>query len=214
MSTTAQLVGRVRYKSGQESVQAAVDEDILAHLNRGQEFLMWALHVSAMPEHTETATGNLTNSRVALPSDFAFEQLVEVGANLVTCRPWPVSGLDALDNIPQFTPSATQPFYYIWHNATDDAKRLHILLGDDSSTAAYSLRYVQKPPDLDLSGSDPLWNERCNDLLVDFAVMRMHESRGRRSQAQRIWGQIIDRVTRINGRHMPGPRHETRPTYG
>lgn len=214
MSTTAQLVGRVRYKAGQWSVQAVADADIVAHLNRGQEFLMWGLHVSAMPEHTETATGSLTNSRVGVPSDFAFEQLVEVGATLVTCRPWPVSALDALGNIPQFAPSTSQPYYYIWYNATDEAERLQIELGNASSTAAYSLRYVQLPADLAMTDSDPIWDERSNDLLVDFAVSRLTDSQGRRGDAQRMMHRIIQRIIRINGRFMAGTRHERTPSFG
>lgn len=214
MSTTAQLVGRVRYKAGQESVQGVVNADILAHLNRGQEFLLWAVHVSAMPELTEVATGTLTNSRVGLPADFAFEQLVEVGSSLVTCEPYPVSQLDALDNIPQFTPSTTQPYYYIWHNATDNARRLHIVQGAPTSTAAYSLRYIKQPADLDLTSSDPIWAERLNDLLVDFAVLRLHEGRQRRADSLKMWGRIVERVYRINGRHMPGKLYELGPSYG
>jgi hypothetical protein len=216
MSTTAELMGRVRFSTGQHSEQSQQDEEVLAHLNRGQEFLIWALAVSAMPEMTETATGSLTNSRVALPNDFAFEQLVEVGSTLVTCRPYPVSKLDALEGgITQFTPSTSQPYYYIWYNRTDGADRLHILLGNDSSTAAYSLRYVKKPTDLDLTANDPVWNERANDVLVDFAAMRVMENMGNIAEAQRRWRELIlPRIARINGRHRAdGKRHETRPSF-
>lgn len=216
MSTTAQLIGRVRFITGQASEQGVTDSDIVAHLNRGQEFLVWSLMASAMPEMCETATGSLNASRVALPSDFCFEQAVEVGTSLITARPYPVTQLDALEDghIPQFAPSAEQPYYYIWHNATDGAKRLHILLGAPTSTAAYSLRYVRKPTDLDTTSEDPAWNERLCDVLVDWGAMRVHEHLKNFEEMDYRWTLIVDRLRTINSRFQVGQRHETRPSFG
>lgn len=215
MSTTAQLVGRVRYKAGLQSIQAVANEDIVAHLNRGQEFLMWGLHVSAMPEMSELASGTLTNSRVGLPADFGFEQLVEVGSTLKTARPVAPSQLDQLSNIPQHAPSATQPWYYIWHNATDNARRLHIEIGAPASTAAYELRYIQSPTDIDLVSSNPEWRERYNDLLVDFAVSRLLDGEGNRAAGRRIFFSVVARMTEINQRWIESQRkYELTPSFG
>jgi len=217
MATTATLIGRVRYATGQASTQAFTDNAIVAHLNRAQEFLLWTLMVGAMPEMTETATGTLTNSRVALPADFAYEQAVEVGATLVTARPIAITELDAVDNsrIPQWAASAEQPWYYIWKNATDSAVRLHILVGAPSSAAAYSLRYVKKPAELAATGSNPVWNERACDLLVDFAAMRVNENLGNHAEKRRRMQNITNRIALINSRFVrAGTRHETRPAWG
>jgi|GEM_PF-5036250 len=217
MATTATLIGRVRYATGQASQQAFTDDAIVGHLNRAQEFLLWTLMVGAMPEMTETVTGSLSSSRVALPADFAYEQAVEVGSTLVTARPIAITELDAVDNsrIPQWAASLEQPWYYIWKNATDGAVRLHILVGDDDADDAYALRYVKKPAELAATGSDPVWNERACDLLVEFAAMRVNENIGNHAEKRRRMQNITNRIALINSRFVrEGTRHEVRPAWG
>lgn len=213
MSTTAQLVGRVRIKAGQSSVQGVTQEVIVAHLNRAQEFLIWNLPVGAMPEVCETATGSLVASRATLPSDLVFERSVRVGNPLVKCLPQPVSMLDELVHNPWKAPSATQPYYFIWMNADDDSVKVHIELGAPTSTAAYEIRYVKMPADLAMSASDPVWSERFCDLLVLFATMRLREAERNFPERNRLWGQLEERVAVLRSRYQPKQRSEGTPSY-
>jgi len=206
------LRDRVRQRVGQSSQSGLLDEDIFAFLNRAQYDLGWRLHDAAMPELTEVASGSLTASRVALPTDFWREVTVDIGtgSSRQTCVRWPVTQLDALDNNTLLTPSTSSPYYFIWYQATDGALRLIIDLGNAASTSAYQLRYVKLPTTM-TTDVDPLYKSDKYGMIVDFACMMYHQMKGNDAQRARLWQQYIAQIITVNTRYMPGTLHEGKP---
>ncbi len=203
------LKSRVRAILGQPSKQGVEDAWIYLHLNRAQYDLGWRLCDAAMPELTAVATGNMTASAIALPSDFWRERELYVGAEGVRARRWPVSQLDALATNVHITPSADMPFYYIWDTGAGTVKLL-VDIGSPTSTAAYELFYVKCPTAMS-DTSDPVWSEECCDLLVMFAVARFRESAREYQEAERVWRAYRDAIAVVNSRHEDGTLYEGTP---
>lgn len=205
------LRDRVRAYLGQVSQEGILSVDIYKFLNRAQHNLVRRLNDNAMPEMLEVASGNLTASRAALPSDFVRERFVEFGASDIRAERWNISELDALDNNTFTVPSTTNPYYYIWYDASDAALRLQMDVGA-SSTGAYKLHYVKQPTDMS-DAADPILRSDKHHLLIYYALWlawhQLHEA----AQAEYMWGEYIKGVNRINGRHSrPNRRrNESKP---
>ena len=207
---TEALRDRVRSRLGQVSKQGLLAEHIYSHMNRGQSDMAWRLNDGAMLELTKQASGNLSSSRVSLPADFLRERIVMVGATDIVARRPNISELDALDDNTLFVPSATNPFYYIWHNETADEVMLLVDVSDAASTLAYKLNYVAKPTDVSES-VDPDFATNLHNLIVDFAVMRGRQMAKDYAEAKRVWNDYQDQIRIINSRFEPGRRHEGVP---
>lgn len=205
------LRDRVRAYLGQVSQEGILSVDIYKFLNRAQHNLVRRLNDNAMPEMLEVVSGNLTASRAALPSDFVRERFVEFGASDIRAERWNISELDALDNNTFTVPSTTNPYYYIWYDASDKALRLQMDVGA-SSTGAYKLHYVKQPTDMS-DAADPILRSDKHHLLIYYALWlawhQLHEA----AQAEYMWGEYIKGVNRINGRHSrPNRRrNESKP---
>jgi len=197
------LRDRVRQRVGQASQDGLLPEDIYAFLNRAQYDLGWRLHDAAMPEMTDIASGNLTASRVALPADFWRERTVDVGATNVVATRWNITELDALDDNTLLTPSAANPYYYIWEQAADGATRLLVDVSDAASTLAYRIRYLKNPTDMS-DTADPLYKSNKHSMLVEFAVMMYHQMKLNDGERGRSWQQYLAQIIAINTRYMPG----------
>jgi len=205
------LMSRVRSRVGQRTQQGILDVHLYLFLNRAQQDLMWRLHDAAMPEMTDIAAGTLTNSRVGLPADFMRERLCLVGSGTVQARRIGLTDLDSLTRDTLMAASADNPYYYIWENATDNAKRLHLEIGAPTSTAAYQLYYIKQPTDMD-DLTDPILGSDKYNLLVDFAVKRVREMQGEYEEAGGIWKQYVGGIGKINSRYMmQGARQEREP---
>lgn len=200
----------MRAHTGQVSESGLLEVDIFYFLNLAQSNLVRRLNDNAIPELCAIATGSLTAARVALPSDFMRERFVEFGASSIRARRWDISELDALDTNTLTTPSTTNPFYYIWYNATDGALRLHIDVGA-TSTAAYALHYVKQPADMTTS-VDPVIGKDKHGLLVEYALWLAWHQLGQPEEAERHWALYIEGINRINARHrFGGSRNEDKP---
>lgn len=206
---TDTLVDRVRSRTGQPSKQGILDDEILAYLNRGQMDLHLRLNDNAMPLLKAQATGNLTASRVALPTDFSRMVLVRIGADKIVARPWEVLELDTLEDNVYHLPSLSNPYYFLWYNATDEDIRLQVEVSAPASTAAYIVDYIKRPAEID-TDTDPVYSTHLHNLLVDFAVARCREQRKEYPEARRVTRLYYERIMAINTRHrtLPGPYEE------
>lgn len=201
----------VRAHLGQPSQEGILTSDVYAFLNRAQFQVVRRLNDNAMPELCEVATGTLTNSRAALPTDFVRERYLEIGSDNVRARRWDISQLDALDNNTLFEPSATKPYYYIWHNPTDGATRLHVEIGDPTSSEAYKLHYVKAPTAMDDS-TDPIIAADKHPLIVACALWMCWHYMRQPEEAEYQWGEFIRLVNAMNSRHSRGgTRNESTP---
>jgi len=205
------LVDRVRAHVGQPSQNGILTVDIFKFLNLAQSNLVRRLNDNAMPELCAIASGTLTASRVGLPSDFMRERFVEVGASNIRARQWDISELDALDNNTLTVPSTTNPYYFIWYNATDAALRLQVELNVPASTSAYKLHYVKQPADMTTS-VDPVLGVEKHGLLVEFALWLAWHQIGEAEEAERHWALYVEGINRVNARHrFGGRRNEGKP---
>ena len=205
------LRDRVRAYLGQVSQEGILSVDIYKFLNRAQHNLVRRLNDNAMPEMLEVASGNLTASRAALPSDFVRERFVEFGAADIRARRWDISELDALDNNTLTVPATTNPYYYIWYDASDAALRLQMDVGA-SSTGAYKLHYVKQPTDMS-DAADPILRSDKHHLLIYYALWLAWHQLQEAAQAEYMWGEYIKGANRINGRHsrLNRRRNESKP---
>jgi len=194
------LRDRVRAYIGQASQSGILAADIFKFLNRGQHNLVRRLNDNAMPELLAIASGTLTNSRVALPADFVRERFLDIGATEIRATRWDITELDALDDNTLFVPSLSDPFYYIWYDVTDVALRLQVDVNSAASTAAYKLHYVKQPTDM-TTDADPLIRADKHHLLVYYALWRCWHQRQEAKEAERMWGEYIRGINRINARH-------------
>jgi len=210
--TADALRDRVRAYLGEVSESGILTADIWKFLNRAQHNLVRRLNDNAMPEMLAVASGTLTNSRVALPSDFVRERFVEFGATDIRSRRWNISELDALDNNTLTAPSTTTPFYFLWYDVTDGALRLKMEVGDDASTGAYKLHYVKQPTDMD-TDTDPILSADKHHLLIYYALWLGWHQLQEPEQAERMWAQYIQGINRINARHsrLHKRRNESKP---
>ena len=205
------LRDRVRAYLGQVSQEGILSVDIYKFLNRAQHNLVRRLNDNAMPEMLEVASGNLTASRAALPADFVRERFVEFGASDIRAERWNISELDALDNNTFTVPSTTNPYYYVWYDASDAALRLQMDVGA-SSTGAYKLHYVKQPTDMS-DAADPILRSDKHHLLIYYALWLAWHQLQEAAQAEYMWGEYIKGANRINGRHsrLNRRRNESKP---
>jgi len=201
------LRDRVRARVGKPSESGLETVDIYAWLNEAQHELIWRLNDGAIPEMTAIATGVLTNSRVALPTLYWRDWLLQIGTTDKVATRWDVTELDALDNNTLTLPAADNPYYFVWYHPTDAAVRLQVDISSPTSTDAYDLYYVKTPTDMSDS-VDPVLTAEKHELLLDFAVIRYREQRGEYPEAQRIWNGYIAKINAWNSRYAPGSRHE------
>lgn len=206
------LRDRVRAYLGQVSQEGILSADIYKFLNRAQHNLVRRLNDNAMPEMLEVVSGTLTNSRVALPSDFVRERFVEFGASDIRARRWNISELDALDNNTLTVPSSTNPYYYIWYDATDAALRLQMEVGSPTSSGGYKFHYVKQPTDMSDS-ADPILRSDKHHLLIYYALWLAWHQLQDGAMAEYMWGEYIKGANRINGRHsrLNRRRNESKP---
>lgn len=207
---TKALSDQVRARLGEASKQGLLDDDIYAHMSRGQYDLAWRLNDGLIPELTKEASGNLASSRATLPGDFLRERLVMIGATDVVARRASITELDALDDNSLWLPSLTNPFYYIWYNITAAAVVLLVDVSNAASTDAYKLKYVAKPTEVDAS-TDPDYDSNLYGLIVDFAVMRGRQMQKEYAEAERLWRRYQDQVRVMNSRYELGRLHEDVP---
>ena len=193
------LLAKVRARVGVPGQEGLLDAHIYAFLNRAQYDIAMSVNDAALPALCELATGTLTASRVGLPSDFMRLRLVRVGATPVVAKLIKQTELDALANNAYYAPTATNPYYHLWYNATDAALRLHVELGDAASVAAYELYYIKMPTDMSDS-VDPTFAADLYELRVDYAVKRVRESWEQYDEGVRILEQYARRINTINSR--------------
>ncbi len=205
--TTQALRDKVRERLGKASEYGFTDDALYSYLTEAQRAIIAMLPDAALPGATATATGNLTASEAALPSDFWRERLVLVGDDEIEAKPWSVAEADLLNYL---TPSATNPYYFIFYSATAGGVRLIVQQGDPSSTAAYKVLYVKVPPALS-DTVDPVLSSAYHEAMVDFAVMRCREARTEWAEADRLLTQFQRCMAAVASRYVPGLEHDIRP---
>ena len=193
------LLDRVRARIGEPSKSGILDDVLWQFVNLAQLDLIERLDDNDIPELTEIASGSLTNSRVGLPADFLRPRLLLIGSNEIPARRWPVHELDALEGSTVYVPSLTDPYYYIWRDATDDAIRLKVEVGNASSTDAYKLFYTKLPAAID-TDTDPDFGDHLHDLLVDYTVSLCRMVAKEYGERDRVRRQYFDQVATFSSR--------------
>lgn len=205
--TTDTLTTRVRSRIGEPSKQGINDEEIWAYLSYAQRDLAMRLNEAAIPELTPVTESTLTNSRAAVPSSPELQRirLLQVGANNIPARRWPVVWRDALTDNAHINPSAAEPYYWLWYDSDDGAVRLNVEIDDATSTAAYRLHYVETPDDVYGSASgdaaDPSLHERWHGLMVDLAVALARSAKGEWGEYDRVRRKYLARARTQNSRY-------------
>lgn len=209
------MVAQVRARSGLESVQQVTDADIFRFLNAGQRYLGLALRHGILPALLKRASGTLSSSKITLPSDFIYEQILMVGADESVARPIATAHYDQILGNTLHVPSLDTPYYQIWYDSDASAVRLNVYVGNASSTAAYVLDYWALPPDID-TDTDPVVPASVQTMMVEFAVARLREYQRAPAVKEQIFAQLHENINVLNSRYdRMAPRRDAQaPSYG
>lgn len=198
------LVVNVRRRLGEQATSGLADAEIYQMLERGQRALGWLLRDAAIPDLTGYATGTLTASEAALPTDFWRVRALVVGG--VVAKAWPIEEEGEL-GVGMVQPSATDVYYKIWWDTATSLPKLLVKIGDDASTAAYEVFYIRVPADIS-STVDPVLGTPLHDLIEDFAVIECLKLRKRHDEAAIETGYFLRRVAIVNSRFGGAPAFE------
>lgn len=282
------MVVNVRQRLGEWATSGLLNAEIFTALNQGQLDIANSLPDGALDDLTKLASGNLTASRVAKPSDILRMRLVLIGgveAKLRNVSEFPISGASptnvhytvwddagtelivaaagtgalngtygvvglkndkllykhsaaaywiwyALAGFWQLIDAAAFNGHTLYYHSTDadvlgtwlvdvgapaptvvrSSAAVYIIvdLGDDSSTAAYELRYIKEPTTI-TTAIDPDFGPTNRGLVEDFAVVECLRLRQRGAEADRVEAAYNTRLRIIGSRYKGEKPYEGEP---
>lgn len=164
------MLSRVRARLGDKAGTIWPDADLYAFLNDGFRAMAVVLPDAALHELTYVDAQTLSAgvSNYDLPTDFLRPRILYYKD--IYAKRWPIRDLRALRENSGYSPSETEPFYYVWSG--DIYFEFTVTQGD---TEKYDLWYVKRPVTID-TDTDPELSRQYFIAVETYAVSRALEA--------------------------------------